>query len=534
TTEFYIDGVKIDGHTFKTAEVKEFTVYGMIGDKKSSELKFSSIKISLKNKDFVIKLNKTSLIADNTDVMSFSAEQNSKDCTDKAHFYIDGVKIDGHTFKTTEVKEFTVYAMIADKKSAEHKFSSIKTDSDKKNLLIKLNKASILADNTDVIIFSAVQDSKDCTDKTQFYIDGKKIVGNTFKTSEVKEFAVYGMIVDKKSAVHKFSSIKIDSKKKYLLIKLSKTSILADNTDVISFSAEQDSKDCTDKTHFYVDGVKIVGHTFKTSEVKEFTVYGIKEEVKSIESKFSSKGIVDISYKFVHKVIVEDYTATWCPWCPWILNYLDKYKSNEFFIPIAVHDDYLMKSKHTVKLLEEFPTETFPRAIVNRVASQIWRGEKPKTYIKDKAPLAIALRTSVDGSNAKIDLKILFDKEYKFKSRLKVVIMLLEDDIIANQDNAISGKSGYEGNMFYDLPNPIKNFHHNDVLRSSATNIMGDLIPDEFVTNRSEYKKSYTLDISKYKAKNCHIVAFINQEDSQKKLGVLNAQRVKLGESIFY
>jgi thiol-disulfide isomerase/thioredoxin len=317
-------------------------------------------------------------------------------------------------------------------------------------------------------------------------------------------------------------------------IKLNKTSIIADNSDIISFSAEQDSKDCTDKALFYIDGVKIDGHTFKTSQIKEFTVYAMIADKKSVEHKFSSTKALDISYKFVHKVIVEDYTATWCGWCPRIIDYLEKYKLNENFIPIAIHSGDSMKSTYAYNLSDNFSVTGLPTAIINRVASKKWNGQDPKIYIKEKAPLAIALRTSVDGNNAKIDLKLFFDKEYKFTSRLKVIIMLLEDDIIANQENYLSGRSGYESTMFYDKPHTVKDFHHNHVLRVMATNVMGDFIPDEFVTSRSEYKKSYTLDISNYQAKNCHIVAFIDQDDSQKKLGVLNAQRVKLGESIFY
>ncbi|MGB5990176.1 MAG: hypothetical protein WBG43_10595, partial [Marinifilaceae bacterium] len=66
-----------------------------------------------------------------------------------------------------------------------------------------------------------------------------------------------------------------DAVKINLIIKSDKASIKADNLDVISFSSKLGTKDCTETTEFYIDGVKIDGHTFKTAEVKEFTVYGM-------------------------------------------------------------------------------------------------------------------------------------------------------------------------------------------------------------------------------------------------------------------
>lgn len=318
------------------------------------------------------------------------------------------------------------------------------------------------------------------------------------------------------------------------IIKLDKISIAADNNDAISFIAERNEKDVTSETTFFVDGKKIEGNIFRTNSIKEYTAYAKIGDLKSKEVKFKSHKIDDISYMFVHKVLVEDYTAAWCGFCPLFISYLEEYKNNDNFIPVAIHPSDAMKSRISLVLKTYFSVDGYPLAIINRRVSQEWYGEDPKTLIKDKAPVAISLKTVVSNNQAKIDVKVNFDKKHEFSSRLKLVVILLEDEVVADQANYLSGKAEYKDIHFYNLDNPIKDFKHMHVLRMSATDIMGDLIPVEFVTNSSEYTKSYTLDISAYNADKCHIVAFIDQEDSQKKLGVLNAQRVKLGESIFY
>lgn len=243
---------------------------------------------------------------------------------------------------------------------------------------------------------------------------------------------------------------------------------------------------------------------------------------------------IDISTTFVHKIIIEDYTASWCGWCPSIIGAIDKYSSNKNFIPIAIHSNDEMKFSKTGVLMTQFSVDGYPTAIINRIASKKWHGQDPSRYIKEKAPISIGIKTSIEEKEAKIDLKLNFDKEFEFTTALKVTVMLLEDDIIANQSNYLSGDARYRDSKFYSLSNPVKDFHHNHVLREIPTDIQGDLIPDEFVKNCSEYMKSYTIDISAYKADKCHIVAFVEQDDRSLSLGVLNAQIVKLGEKIFY
>lgn len=316
---------------------------------------------------------------------------------------------------------------------------------------------------------------------------------------------------------------------------LDKTSISTKEGSSVTFTVEDNlGNDVTSDSKFFVNENVIVGNKFSSTVEGEYKVYALYKDIKSDELTFTVKKEVEENI-FVHKVFIEDVTGTWCGWCPRVIEPLEKYSENENFFTIAIHSDRDFPCNEAsvfLKTVKGVPAIFFNRTNFKDESGRFYNiNDDPRKKIKEKAPISVGLKTSVIDSEAKVDLKLRFANS--FDRPLKVVVMLLENKLIADQQNYLSGKNGYESSRFYKLPSVVKNMEHNHVLRKVATNFMGDLIPEEFPKEAKTYTKSFTIDISSYKKENCDIVAFVVYGDNIKD-GAINAQKIKLGSSIFY
>ncbi|MCH4896681.1 Omp28-related outer membrane protein [Marinilabiliaceae bacterium JC040] len=301
---------------------------------------------------------------------------------------------------------------------------------------------------------------------------------------------------------------------------------------VATFTVKDASgNDITSESKFFVNDKEITGNTY-TSDVKgDFLVYA--------KYKTSKSSTITIEYVdenvFVHKVFIEDVTATWCGWCPYVMEPLEKYSENENFFAIAVHANDGLSCKEATSFVST--VGGVPSVFFNRTNFKYEKGkgysiyDNPIKKIKDKSEVSLGLKTKVSGTEAKVDLKLRFSNS--FDRPLKLVVMLLENKLMGSQANYLSNNEDFKTSKFFSLPRKIESFEHNHVLRKVATNFMGDLIPEEFPKEAKTYTKSFTIDISSYKKENCDIVAFVVYGDNIKD-GAINAQKVKLGSSIFY
>jgi hypothetical protein len=99
-----------------------------------------------------------------------------------------------------------------------------------------------------------------------------------------------------------------------------------------------------------------------------------------------------------------------------------------------------------------------------------------------------------------------------------LVVYLLEDKLIYSQRNYTN---------YYNAVNPINDYEHNHVLRSSLTNILGDDVVG--TTNGSTVTKSFSLPVPANisNASNISFVAFLIGSDNK----ALNARASKANEN---
>ena len=108
---------------------------------------------------------------------------------------------------------------------------------------------------------------------------------------------------------------------------------------------------------------------------------------------------------------------------------------------------------------------------------------------------------------------------------MKLVVMLVESNLISEQRNYVFG----------NLPDPITDYNHNNVLRAAATNVFGDDIPTTAIVKDSEWSKDLAFITTGYVVSNCRVIAFVVYGDQVTgRKGVLNVQQVAAGENKAY
>ncbi len=140
----------------------------------------------------------------------------------------------------------------------------------------------------------------------------------------------------------------------------------------------------------------------------------------------------------------------------------------------------------------------------------------------DNAPLGLAITPSLSGNSMTIKVDAKFSQDFDF-ANTKLVVMLLEDDLIADQENYTS---------YYGGVDVITGFQHDHVLRASLTNVAGDAISSNEITN-SVYTRTFTANIPSNveDTSKLSVVAFISNENFVGDSQVLNSRMAYFGDT---
>lgn len=181
-----------------------------------------------------------------------------------------------------------------------------------------------------------------------------------------------------------------------------------------------------------------------------------------------------ISGLFKKRVLVEDFTGTWCGNCTRVAYGLEQLlEQSDKVVPVAVHNgDDPFSYEGIEPLRAQIYPETgdfpLPTARLNRTI--FWKFpvdiniQQAKNLTSSNCGLGLAIKSSIQNGKLNVDVNLKFAQDY---SNLKLVVYIMEDGLTYNQVNYTS---------FYNNQNPVINFVHNHVLRSVLTNILGDQI----------------------------------------------------------
>ncbi|MEJ8817555.1 Omp28-related outer membrane protein [Lacibacter sp. H407] len=309
-----------------------------------------------------------------------------------------------------------------------------------------------------------------------------------------------------------------------LTVQLSKAQLTADGFDEVTISVkDQNNADVTSSSTIYLNNTVYTGTTFFTTASGNYQLKATRGNVESAVVALTANA--PGPSPFTQKVLIEDFTGTWCGICPGTVIPLDAYTDTKpNLISMGIHgpagSNDPFKYIYDAQLRTALGVTGVPTVVLNRDAKWNNMTATLDELAQRRAPLGLALETSVSGNNISVKAKVKFDISTSLP--LKIVLVLVQDSIFYNQANY-----GHFG-----LPNPIPNFRQKNVLRSAATDIFGDLIPAAQITKGNTWEKQYSFDATGYVVGNTRVIGFVLYDaNSQNRKGVLNVQIAKAGEN---
>ena len=284
---------------------------------------------------------------------------------------------------------------------------------------------------------------------------------------------------------------------------------------------DQNQNDISDISIFYVDGIEILGNQIIHNDVGIHNVYA---EYSLNDQLYITEPISYNVVNPINKVLIEDFTGTWCGYCPPVKLAIEQarelYPDN--ITVVATHQNDQFSLSEEQELTTALGPFGLPESRINRTTE--WVTPYDINFITDytnsENNLAISIDSRIENNSLNVSIRFV-SSDALFNHKL--VVYVTQNGLIADQANYLNYD---DTSYFYEMGNPIVNYIHNDVLVHSFTNILGnnlnDLQPFEDTT------KTFSLDISNSEIliESASIVAFIvNSENT-----VINSQSVKISE----
>lgn len=270
----------------------------------------------------------------------------------------------------------------------------------------------------------------------------------------------------------------------------------------------------TEHCTFYIDGVELESNTFTPEALGSYQVVAKYEDLESAPITIN---VVDIaSTYFKHKVLIEDFTGTWCGWCTRIMYAIELVEAQTHnAIPVAIHNNDEFEFTGRVPLEDFLQIEgAYPFASLNRTT--IWMPlqhqniNQPVSMIQPMSPVGIKINSNLGASSGTVDVSFSFKEDVP--GNLRYVVYILENGLIANQKN-------YYGNL-YGGSETLYNFVHNHVLIGVHGNILGNNLGQSATEDSEIILSNLSVNYSAGNVNNLQVVAFLINEQGT----VLNVQ----------
>ena len=337
----------------------------------------------------------------------------------------------------------------------------------------------------------------DYSDSSIIYADGVAITGNVYTPTEIGTYEIYAKKDDLTSNTLDLECI---SGVNNIFVSLSSSGIEI-NEEIEFTVVDNYDNDVTSESTFYVDGVAITGTKYSTTTSGLHEVYAVYTSLNGDLQSATSNFVV---FRFTQKVLVEDYTGTWCGYCPRLAYKLEQAEQqNSSVIGVAIHNDDPMEYENEAQMRGQYGVTGLPAGRINRTITWNESLDQVIGYTEENQGLGLAINSSLSGDNVSADVKIAYDVA---TSGNKLVVYLLEDGLIYPQVNYMNNDSS---SPWFGAGDPIVGFVHNNVLRKSFTDIFGDAIPDGLALGEHTATFNLTIPSSVQDNSKMEIVAFV-------------------------
>ena len=262
------------------------------------------------------------------------------------------------------------------------------------------------------------------------------------------------------------------------------------------------------ETVFYVNDVDILGSQYKFQEANTYTVKAVYKNITSNTLK------ITVENQYVNRVLVEEYSGTWCGNCTRILygTQLLREQSDKA-VTVQIHlfngDPFITSQGNAFATQQN--VGGVPTGKINRTIN--WNGPQYQNVsqvineIKPSAAVGLAVNTTINANTLNINV-LLGYANTTIQSRL--VVYIVEDNLFYTQAN-------YSSNLYGGLSS-IPNFKYEGVLRSIVSSSAGDAI----TVTGNQVQKNYTVTIPSNVSNICNakVVAFLIDANTKTVLNV--------------
>ncbi len=285
--------------------------------------------------------------------------------------------------------------------------------------------------------------------------------------------------------------------------------------------SSKNNANVTADCNIYVNGSSITGSSYTFSQPGTYAVYAKRGDLATAVVTLI---VVQVnSGTYVHKVLLEEYSGTWCGNCPRLLYGVDllMQQSNKVIF-VGTHlfgsDPFITSQGNS--LAQNQGVNGVPNGKINRTTN--WTGpqyENVNQVINEIQPSAIAgLAINSTTANNNLNITVKFNYKEPLGANTKLTVYITEDKLYYMQSN-------YSANLYGGLSS-IPNFEYHSVLRSVVSNIGGDDVSSFGNANEKIYSLTVPPNIANLG--NAKIVAFITNTATGK---VVNVQEAKVGEN---
>lgn len=353
------------------------------------------------------------------------------------------------------------------------------------------------------------------TSQSTIYVNGTEISGATFTPSTEGTFAVYAKYQSFTSA--NISVTVNGSAVSVIVVSADKYVDLPNGTFTFSALGNGGVNLSNDAT-YYINGTEISGNTYTPTERGNFKVTCSYDGTTSNE--------ITVVAGYVQKVLVEDYTGTWCGYCPRLAYNLEQAEAqSDDVYGVGIHNgDVMVAENYEAVLSDAYGISSYPNGRINRTTA--WN-ESVAQVLNSRGinpTLGLGLDTSLSGTAITIDVKVGYVSD---TNDMKIVVYLVEDGLHYDQANYMNNDAS---SPWYGAGNPIPDFEHNNVLRKVFTDVFGDTIPNGVAGG--EYTQTFNVEMPSNVEDDTklQVIAFVVDDNGK----AINAMRVDLGDSQDY
>lgn len=249
-----------------------------------------------------------------------------------------------------------------------------------------------------------------------------------------------------------------------------------EDQEVVTFIVSNNAGDnLTLNSEIFINDIAIEGNVFVPTELGSFEVYARFTDEISGRDFITNKKIVNViedtsNLYFRHKVLIEDFTGTWCGWCTRIIYAIEQVQAQtQNVVAVGIHNADPFDFPGRIPLEDYLQVEgAYPFATINR--KTIWKHpqhhfvNQPIDLILPESPIGIKINSNLGDTSGTVDVSFAFKET--IAGDLRYVIYIVENGLTADQAN-------YNSDL-YNGVQVLTGFTHDHVLRGVHGNILGN------------------------------------------------------------